>query len=108
MADRTVLHRCGGCGKKQPFVNTGKFRVNANGSRLDVWLIFRCSKCKHSWNLTVYERRRNMRNFWKTTGTSHAGTAATRPFSGATTQKSSKPVAFAPGFRLSKKDVGLF
>ncbi len=57
MADRTVLHRCGGCGKKQPFVNTGKFRVNANGSRLDVWLIFRCSKCKHSWNLTVYERK---------------------------------------------------
>lgn len=35
-----------------------KFRVNANGNRLDVWLIYRCKKCKHSWNLTIYERIR--------------------------------------------------
>lgn len=38
------------------FVNTGKFRVNANGGRVDVWLIYQCKKCKHSLNLTVYER----------------------------------------------------
>ncbi len=53
----TVYHRCGGCGKKQIFINTGKFRVNANGKRVDVWLIYRCIKCKHSWNLTVYDRK---------------------------------------------------
>lgn len=53
-----VLHRCGGCGKKQEFINTGKFRVNANGNRVDVWLIFRCKKCKHTWNLTIYERKK--------------------------------------------------
>ena len=51
-----VYHRCGGCGKKQEFVNSGKFRVNANGKSIDVWLIYRCEKCKHSWNLTIYER----------------------------------------------------
>ena len=51
-----VYHKCGGCGKKQPFVNSGRFRVNANGNRVDVWLIYRCDKCKHSWNLTIYER----------------------------------------------------
>lgn len=51
-----VFHRCGGCGKKQEFLNSGKFRVNANGNSLDVWLIYRCKKCKHSWNLTIYER----------------------------------------------------
>ena len=51
-----VYHRCGGCGKKLEFLNSGKFRVNANGSSVDVWLIYRCKKCKHSWNLTVYER----------------------------------------------------
>lgn len=51
-----VYHRCGGCGKKQEFINSGKFRVNANGSRIDVWLIYRCKKCKHSWNLAIYER----------------------------------------------------
>ena len=53
-----AYHRCGGCGKKQEFVNSGRFRINANGDRLDVWLIYRCKKCKHSWNLTVYERVR--------------------------------------------------
>ena len=53
-----VYHRCWGCGKKQEFVNSGKFRVNANGNRVDVWLIYRCKKCKHSWNLTIYERIR--------------------------------------------------
>lgn len=51
-----VYHRCGGCSKKQEFINSGKFRVNANGNRVDVWLIYRCKKCKHSWNLTIFER----------------------------------------------------
>ncbi len=49
-----VYHRCGGCGKKQEFINSGKFRVNANGNRVDIWLIYRCKKCKHTWNLAVY------------------------------------------------------
>ena len=43
---------------KQEFVNSGRFRVNANGNRIDVWLIYRCAKCKHSWNLTIYERKK--------------------------------------------------
>ena len=53
-----VYHRCGGCGKKQVFINSGKFRVNANGNRVDVWFIYRCKNCKHSWNLAIYERMR--------------------------------------------------
>lgn len=53
-----VYHRCGGCRKKQEFVNSGKFRINANKKSIDVWLIYRCIKCKHSWNLTIYERIR--------------------------------------------------
>ena len=51
-----VIHRCGGCGKKMEFENSKKFRVNANGHNVDVWLIYRCKKCKHSWNLTIFER----------------------------------------------------
>ena len=53
-----IYHRCGGCGKKQEFENSKRFRVNANGNLVDVWLIYRCKKCKHSLNLTVYERTR--------------------------------------------------
>lgn len=52
----TILHRCGGCGKKMPFASAGKFRVNANGRRLDVWLIYRCKKCGHTLNIPLYER----------------------------------------------------
>ncbi|MCR5670838.1 MAG: DUF1062 domain-containing protein [Butyrivibrio sp.] len=56
-----VFFRCGGCGKKQEYINSCKFRVNANGKRVDVWLIYRCKKCKHSKNLTIYERTRPCR-----------------------------------------------
>ncbi len=30
--------------------------MNANGNLVDVWLIYRCKKCRHSWNLSIYER----------------------------------------------------
>ena len=51
-----VLHNCSGCGRKTVFQNTKKFRVNPNGNRLDVWLIYQCGRCKHTYNLAVYER----------------------------------------------------
>ena len=52
----TIIHKCGGCRKKQTFINTRRFRVNANGGRLDVWLIYQCKKCKHTLNIPIYER----------------------------------------------------
>lgn len=51
-----VLKRCSKCGEKTEFNNSGKFRVNANGRLLDIWLIFRCCRCDTSFNLAVYER----------------------------------------------------
>ena len=51
-----IIRRCGGCGKKTVFTSAGKFRVNANGRRLDIWLICRCERCGHTWNVPVYER----------------------------------------------------
>lgn len=53
-----VIRKCSGCGKKSIFINSNKFRVNANGNRIDVWLIYHCRKCKHTYNLTIYERLR--------------------------------------------------
>lgn len=52
----TVLHNCSGCNSKSHFINTNRFRVNANGSKLDVWLIYQCRKCKHTLNMPIYER----------------------------------------------------
>ena len=53
-----IIKNCSGCGRKEKFVSTGNFRVNANGNRIDIWLIYQCEKCKHTYNLTVYERIR--------------------------------------------------
>lgn len=52
----SVIRRCPKCGMKTEFKNSRKFRVNANGRLIDVWLIYRCSKCETSWNMTVWER----------------------------------------------------
>lgn len=52
----TVIRNCSGCGRKTSFQNTGKFRVNANGNKLDIWLIYQCENCRHTYNLTIYER----------------------------------------------------
>lgn len=51
-----VVRNCSGCGRKSHFVNTKKFRVNANGDNADVWLIYQCENCRHTLNLTIYER----------------------------------------------------
>ncbi|MDD6203278.1 MAG: DUF1062 domain-containing protein [Lachnospiraceae bacterium] len=53
-----VIRNCSGCNRKTHFKNTGKFRVNANGNKLDVWLIYQCEHCKHTFNLTIYERQK--------------------------------------------------
>lgn len=51
-----IIRNCSGCGCKMSYCSTGNFRVNANGNQLDVWLIYQCQKCKHTYNLTIYER----------------------------------------------------
>lgn len=53
-----VVRGCQGCGRKTHFINTKKFRINASGNKLDVWLIYQCEKCKHTFNLAIYERQR--------------------------------------------------
>ncbi len=50
-----IIKKCPRCGCEH-YENSGCFRVNANGNRLDVWLIFRCTACKSTWNMRVYER----------------------------------------------------
>lgn len=50
--------RCSRCDQQKPFEPSGKFRLNANGKRLDAWLIYRCTVCGESWNRPIFERRR--------------------------------------------------
>jgi len=53
-----ILWSCPRCGRRTHFKNTKKFRVNANGNKLDIWLIYQCEQCKHSLNLAIYERQK--------------------------------------------------
>lgn len=51
-----VSRRCPRCDTTRAFASSDRFRINANGRRLDAWLIYRCTHCAQSWNLTVFER----------------------------------------------------
>lgn len=51
-----IIHNCSGCGSKSIFQNTNCFRINANGNCIDVWLIYQCNKCKHTYNIPIFER----------------------------------------------------
>lgn len=50
------LH-CSRCDGNRHFTSSGKFRLNANGKKLDAWLIYRCDACDNSWNRPVFERK---------------------------------------------------
>ena len=53
---RPMLH-CRRCGGTRSFRSGGKVRVNANGKRVDAWLVYRCTSCDGTWNRPILERR---------------------------------------------------
>ncbi len=48
---------CNRCRSTMPFRTSGKIRVNANGKRVDAWLIYKCTSCDNTWNRPILERR---------------------------------------------------
>jgi hypothetical protein len=48
---------CNRCRGTTRFRTSGKIRVNANGKRVDAWLIYKCTLCDNTWNRPVLERR---------------------------------------------------
>ncbi|WP_196813716.1 DUF1062 domain-containing protein [Mesorhizobium sp. L2C066B000] len=55
IAPRPLIN-CNRCGTVKAYRCSDKFRVNANGKRIDVWLIYRCIDCDNSWNFGIFER----------------------------------------------------
>lgn len=51
-----ALRKCSTCGRPRPFRSSGKVRLNANGRRLDAWLIYKCTACDGTWNLPLLVR----------------------------------------------------
>ena len=48
---------CSRCRGPRRFRSSGRIRVNANGRRIDAWLIYRCVVCDGTWNRPIVERR---------------------------------------------------
>jgi hypothetical protein len=51
-----IRRRCPGCRAPRQFVCSNRFRVNANGRRIDAWLIYNCERCEDRLNAPVLER----------------------------------------------------
>lgn len=51
------LRHCSRCNRACPYRSSGKFRLNANGRRIDAWLIYKCTVCAATWNRPLLERR---------------------------------------------------
>jgi len=51
-----LSRRCVDCRAESATTGEGRFRVNANGKLLDVWLLARCVSCGRTSKLTVHER----------------------------------------------------
>lgn len=52
-----IKRPCTRCNIITSFGSTGKFRLNANGTWLSAWLIYKCSNCGTRWNRTFFARR---------------------------------------------------
>lgn len=48
---------CSRCRETRRFRSSDKIRVNANGRRVDAWLIYKCTECAGTWNRPILERR---------------------------------------------------
>lgn len=48
---------CSRCGEARRFRSSDRIRVNANGKRVDAWLIYKCTGCGGTWNRPILERR---------------------------------------------------
>ncbi|SFO74306.1 hypothetical protein SAMN04489713_10988 [Actinomadura madurae] len=48
--------RCVDCRSETATTGEGRFRVNANGKLLDVWLLVQCVSCDRTSKLTVHQR----------------------------------------------------
>lgn len=51
-----VIRHCPHCGTSARYECSHAFRINANQNLLDVWLIYLCQDCGHTWNMDILSR----------------------------------------------------
>lgn len=50
------VRRCSKCRKQMPYYCSEKFRINAQKRTVDVWLIYKCTKCDNTCNIDILSR----------------------------------------------------
>lgn len=56
VAPPTVRTHCPTCRTTRPFACRDRFRANGNGKLVDIWLLYGCTRCDATRNVTVVER----------------------------------------------------
>jgi hypothetical protein len=52
-----IIRKCSSCGCDRVHTCADTFRINANGKKIDIWLLYQCDICDRTYNLAIYERR---------------------------------------------------
>ena len=48
-----VIRHCSKCGRTKEFYCSEKFRLNGRHTKIDIWLIYKCTKCDTTWKSTI-------------------------------------------------------
>ena len=56
MGDQHSAQRCPACNVKRDFAPSGAIRVNSQKKLLDIWSIYKCTRCDYTWNIALFSR----------------------------------------------------
>lgn len=51
-----IAKRCPACNVKRDFAPSGAIRVNSQKKLLDIWSIYKCTRCDYTWNIVLFSR----------------------------------------------------
>ncbi|SLR19113.1 Uncharacterized protein conserved in bacteria [Klebsiella pneumoniae] len=52
-----IAKRCPACNVKRDFAPSGAIRVNSQKKLLDIWSIYKCTRCDYTWNIALFSRQ---------------------------------------------------
>ncbi|HGO5738500.1 TPA: DUF1062 domain-containing protein [Klebsiella pneumoniae] len=56
MGYQHIAKRCPACNVKRDFAPSGAIRVNSQKKLLDIWSIYKCTRCDYTWNIALFSR----------------------------------------------------
>ncbi|HBQ0382285.1 TPA: DUF1062 domain-containing protein [Klebsiella variicola] len=56
MGYQHIAKRCPACNVKRDFAPSGAIRMNSQKKLLDIWSIYKCTRCDYIWNIALFSR----------------------------------------------------